>query len=303
MKKIFVLILVQFILSSCDKEEIVPDNEIVSESIPHAELGFELDKPNLILNELALGELNRNVKTVLQQSFDEFFSNPVEHFWEYEYQENTDRVTQMIYYKPHYSGCEKNIYKFEYNSNNYVSSVMSTRTNVCNEYVVINKFTFNYDDIGLLESIFMDGEAFVQENYFGYYPNGKIKEIYNDYRSSGVEPNFRVQKFYWDDNFENVTKIENIGQNNHYTFKYSYDKKTNPFKGLFISISEFMPHIGPAYLSKNNVVEMIRKNESNVHGEEFSYGYIFDYNGDNLVTYTDKIDPQTQAYTLYSVNE
>jgi hypothetical protein len=302
MKNISKFILVLFILSSCDKEENLPKNDLELEVLPHASLGFQLDKPDVILNEIATGELNRDIRTILQQSYDQYFANPVEHFWEFKYQSNSDRVEQMTYYKPHYSDCEKTVYNFDYNSDNYVSSAIATKTNVCNQYEFVSKFTFNYSDIGLLESIFMKNESFVQENYFGYYPNGKIKEIYNDYRSSGDEIYFRVQKFYWDEDFENVIMIENIGRSDYYTFTYDYDDKKNPFKGLFISVSEFMPHFGPAYLSRNNIVGMIRKNENNVHGSELKKEYTFDYNGEYLMSYTDRIKSESQVYTLYSIN-
>ena len=139
MKNIPKLVLVLFILSSCEKEEKLRKNELNSKNLTHVELGFMLDKPEIILNELATGKLNRAIRTILQQSFNRNIANPVEHFWEFEYLASSSQVIQMTYYQPHYSGCEKTVYNFEYNSDRYVSSVISTRTELSENYF------FDYD--------------------------------------------------------------------------------------------------------------------------------------------------------------
>lgn len=137
----------------------------------------------------------------------------------------------------------------------------------------------------------MDNDFFVEENYFAYYPNGKIKEIYNDHRGRGVEPSFRLQKFIYNDSFTNIIEVESIGKSTHYTYKYSYDNNTNPFKNVFITTSVFMPFIGPAYLSENNVIEIIEKNEDNIHNQEFIYPYYFEYsNHEHPIRYRDSKD-------------
>ena len=145
----------------------------------------------------------------------------------------------------------------------------------------------------------MDNESFVEENYFGYYPNGKVKEIYNNHMGRGDEVRFGHQKFEYDSSFRNVVKLEHTsGDNYHYTYKYSYDDKVNPFKDFFIAASVFMPFIGPAYLSENNVIEVIEKNEMNIHNQEFTTEFIFNYSSNNsLIEYY-----YADNERLYSVN-
>ncbi|MBC3847537.1 hypothetical protein H8K90_14160 [Winogradskyella echinorum] len=281
MKKTFtILILITFF--SCEKDDGFKSIEIDNSPLTHAELGFELDEPDIILNELSKGKLDKQINSILLVMYENTYRK-----WEFEYIDNSDILSKMIFYLPHYQGCEQNIYEFSYNENNLIDKVISTRENVCNEYEVIKTYTFNYNDNGLLKSVFMDNESFVEENYFGYYPNGKIKEIYSDHRGRGVEPSFGVQKFTYNDSFTNVIEVESIGASTHYTYKYFYDNNTNPYKDFFIASSVFMPFIGPAYLSENNVIEMIEKNENNIHNQEFSTEFIFNYsNSNSLINYS-----------------
>lgn len=58
MKKILSIIILTTLLS-CSKENEYNSIEIDNSPLEHAELGFELDEPNIILNELSKGELNR----------------------------------------------------------------------------------------------------------------------------------------------------------------------------------------------------------------------------------------------------
>ncbi|GAA0749228.1 hypothetical protein [Gaetbulibacter jejuensis] len=293
MKKTLTLIIL-IALFSCEKDDGYDSIEIDNSPLEHAELGFKLDEPNIILNELCKGELNRQIISILLVSYGNTYRK-----WEFEYVNNTDLLSKMTFYLPHYQGCEQNVYEFLYNENNLIDKVVSTRENVCNEYEVIKTYTFNYNDNGLLKSIFMDNDFFVEENYFGYYPNGKIKEIYNDHRGRGVEPSFGVQKFTYNDSFTNVIKVESIGTNTHYTYRYSYDNNINPFKNVFIATSVFMPFIGPAYLSENNVIEVIEKNENNIHNQEFTYPYFFEYsNNQHLFRYRDGEDD-----VVYYINQ
>ncbi|WP_299365401.1 hypothetical protein [Winogradskyella sp.] len=293
MKKILaIIILITFL--SCEKDDGNNSIEIDNSPLTHAELGFELDEPDVILNELSKGELKKHINSILLVSYGNAYRK-----WEFEYIENTDMLSKMVFYLPNYQGCEQNVYEFSYNENSLLDKVISTRENVCNEYEVIKIYTFNYNDNGLLKSIFMDNDFFVEENYFGYYPNGKIKEIYNDHRGRGVEPSFGVQKFTYNDSFTNVIEVESIGTSTHYTYKYFYDNNTNPFKDVFIGTSVFMPFIGPAYLSENNVIEMIEKNENNIHNQEFSTEFIFNYSSNNSLIDYSSLDNEI----IYTVNQ
>lgn len=275
MKKLLILF-VLFLVISCDKDDVL-NVENDNSALTHSELGFELDEPDIILNEIAKGELNESITSV----FLLMYGN-TEKKWEFEYVDNTDQISKMTFYLPHYQGCEKNVFQFHYNTHNLIDSITSVRKNFCLEFEDIRKYTFNYNDNGLLKSIFMDNESFVEENYFGYYPNGKIKEIYNSFRGRGDEQIFGVQKMKYNDSFTNVTEVEHkYGSNYHYTYKYLYDDEQNPFKDVFIAISVFMPTIGPANLSENNVIQMVEKNEKVINGFEFTTNFLFNYSANN----------------------
>ncbi len=300
--RIIIPILCFILICSCtiDKEQ---DDSLNEVRLEHFELGFELDEPDTILNDLAKGSLDRRIYAILKQSFDNF-PEPAERYWEFKYLPESDRVSEMIFYLPHYGNCEQTKYKFYYNSENLIDSVVLKRTNVCNEFEVDRLYTFNYNEKGLLKSIFMDNEYSLEQNYFGYYPNGKVKEIYNNYTNRGTwEPSFIVQKFYYDSNFKNVIKVEHIAPGNyyHYTYQYFYDSEENPFKDFFIAVSVFLPRIGPSYLSENNVIKMIKKSEINNSGYTFPYEYNFNFLDNTLNTYSDK-DEDKFPYIFYTVN-
>lgn len=275
MKKLLILF-VLFLLISCDKDDVL-NVENDNSALTHAELGFELDEPDIILNEIAKGELNESITSV----FLLMYGN-TERKWEFEYVDNTDQISKMTFYLPHYQACEKNVFQFHYNTQNLIDSITAIRKNFCLEFEDIRKYTFNYNENGLLKSIFMDNESFVEENYFGYYTNGKIKEIYNSFRGSGDEKKFGVQKMKYNDSFTNVTEVEHkSGTNYHYTYKYFYDEEQNPFKDVFVAVSVFMPFIGQAHLSENNVIKMVQKNENAVNGFEFTTNFSFNYSANN----------------------
>ena len=90
MKKILI-VTVLFILASCTKDDDV--TEIYNNTLAHAELGFELDEPNIILNELAFGKLDRNINSVLRQMFVNV-PEPSEKYWGFDYKINSDRISK-----------------------------------------------------------------------------------------------------------------------------------------------------------------------------------------------------------------
>lgn len=276
------------------------DFSYLEQDLEHYELGFELDEPDIILNDLAKGKIDRNIQAVLRQHHDEF-PDPMERYWEFHYLPNSDRVSEMIYYSVHYGHCEQSKYKFHYNGNNLIDSIAFERINVCGDFEVERLFTFNYNSEGVLKSVFMDSETSVEENYFAYYPNGRIKEIYNDYHHRGDSPGFGVQKFYYDSTFSNVIRHEKIGISSHYTYQYFYDDNENPYKDFYIAASVFLPVVGPAYLSENNVIKMIVKNENNVHGISNTNEYNFNITAAGLESYSDK-DVDKMPYIYFQVN-
>lgn len=52
---------------------------------------------------------------------------------------------------------------------------------------------------------------------------------------------------------------------------------------MFIATSVFMPYIGPAYLSENNVIKVLEKNENNIYNQEFWTEFVFNYSNVNLL--------------------
>lgn len=266
-------IFIVFLLVGCYNDDVNDLLESTNGSLTHAELGFELDEPNIILNEITKGELKNSINSILL-----VMHGNTEIKWEFEYIENTDLISKMTSYTPHYQSCEKDVFVFSYNYLNLIDKVISTRKNFCNEYEVIKTYTYNYNGNGLLKSIFMDSDYSVEENYFGYYPNGKIKEIYNNFRNKGSSVNFIKQKFQYDSLFKNVIRIDQTSDTNyHYIYEYSYDDNINPFKDVFIATSVLMPFIGPAYLSENNAKKMTITNGRviNAFGNttEFKFNY------------------------------
>ena len=276
--KHFLLIFFLLLLVGCNKNDINENNGTLN----HANLGFELAEPTIILNELANGELKNYINSILLVMYGN-----TERKWEFEYIGNTDIISKMTFYSPHYQFCEKNEFEFSYNSQNLIDKIISTRKNVCNDYKVIYIYTFNYNQKGLLKSIFMDNQSFTEENYFGYYPNGKIKEIYNSFRNRGDNITFGLQKFKYDSLFKNVTQIEHTyGSSYNYIYKYSYDSNINPFKGIFVAVSVFMPFIGPAYLSENNVTSENTKLGNIDSGLGITREFQFNYSTNtNLLNY------------------
>lgn len=292
MKKILI-ITVLFILISCEREnsEIF---EINSSPLSHAELGYELDEPNVILNELSQGEFDASITSILLLMYGN-----TERKWEFEYLDYTDKVSKMTFYLPHYQGCEKNIYQIQYNSENFIKKIISTRTNVCNEFVVVKTYTYQYNENGLLKSIFMDDEFTVQENYIGYYSNGKVKEIWSDSRGRGDVVDFGVSRYFYDQDFKNINKLERVSSSQNYTYTYQYDSNKNPFKNYFISLGVFMPYVGPAYLSENNVSSLTEKNNNNIYNQEFTYYYSFQYSNLNEL----ELFQDLEGERIYRVNQ
>lgn len=300
--RIIIVIICFVLICSCTLEK-EQDESLNKVKFEHFDLGFELEEPDTILNDLAKGSFDRRIQAIIKQSFDNF-PEPAERYWEFKYLSESDRVSEMTFYLPHYGHCEQTKYKFYYNSEKFIDSVVLKRTNVCNQFEVDRLYTFNYNENGLLKSIFMDSEYSLEQNYFGYYPNGKVKEIYNAYTNRGTwEPSFNVQKFYYDLTFKNVIKVEHIGQGKYfnYSYQYFYDSEENPFKDFFIAVSVFMPRIGPSYLSENNVIKKMVASENTNTGYTLSYEYNFNFSDNLLKTYSDK-DEEKFPYIIYTVN-
>lgn len=283
MKKILLFLLVALV--SCDKEDEFNAPSSNGTELNHAPLGFELEEPTSILNELCKGNLDNSIHSIFLVMYGNTHRK-----WEFEYLENSDIIDKMTFYLPHYQGCEQNVYQFEYNDSQNIKSVVSTRTNVCLDFVAVKNYTFNYNANGLLKSIFMRSPFTAQEYYIGYYPSGKVKEIWWDSRNLGQDGpiDFSVNKYFYDSDEKNIIRIEQEETDNIHIYRYEYDNKPNPYKGFFIAFGIFMPYVGPAYLSENNVISITEHRFSTRNNNQFTFPHEFEYSPTNtLIRYRD----------------
>lgn len=293
----FQILLTSFILglslSSCHRERIV-EEPYLSGPIEPAGLGFELEEPQTILPDFTNGQLAESMTGVLRSN-----SNATQLKWDIFIDPVTQKLSQIKFYKPHYQVCEENVFDYYYNDNGSIDHIISTRDNSCLEFVSIRRYDYTYNHDGLLKSMIMTNESFLEENYFEYYPNGRIKNIYSDFRSAGFEVEFLKRTFYYDDDYNNVVKEVAFREGDvHYTYDYSYDDQINPFKGLFIANSVQMPFIGAGFLSENNVISVTSKNERNIHNQSPTTDYLYLYNN-NQQLYDYRKRDQTSIYTVY----
>lgn len=288
-RKIILSVLVLFILWSCSKE----NDTIEDGKLKHVTLGFELDEPNIILNEFANGKLDRDIKSVLKEMFDEF-PEPAVRYWEFDYLPDSDQVSEMRFFQT----SEITTYKFYYNTKREIDSIVSNMLRPNSKKL----YTFNYNTAGVLKSVFMDSEYSIEENYFGYYPNGKIKEIYNSFRGNGSSVEFSKQVFYYDSTFKNVIKLDHTTSSPYnYSYEYIYDNHTNPYKGFLVAASVILPNIGrPANLSENNILQITKIWLDSP--KEVKYNYVFNYEDNRLVSYSDE-DTSRIPFILYSINK
>lgn len=300
--KNFLSILLFLALLSCNKQETLVENQ--TEVLTHAELGFPLEEPVIILNELAQGTVDRNIHTIRKQNASS------EDVWEFEYLPNSDRVAKMTYYETHYQ-CQQTVLDVTYNADNLIASIQSVRKNECQEYKELETYVYNYNQNGVLKSIFRnsrmasnpDKDLELEQNYFSYYPNGKVKTIYNNVQRQGLQPRFGEQHFYYDREYNNVTKVEHkIEPSYHHVYEYTYDNKENPYKGFFVAVSLYLPHIGHAYLSTNNAVKIMENNVHNLNNQGHTYQYFFNYSANNQLDSYSNENNTPRPYALYKVN-
>jgi hypothetical protein len=247
MKKIFTLIIFSLLALSCDK-----DNDDANQSQwpnlhgLHAAEPGGLEKPDVILNEFATGIVHSDrIKKVTRYTY-----NNVNSTYNFSYVGQTNRIDEIQWVQNHYA-CEVTHQKYYYNADNTIDKIISTRVNPCffESYVFV--FSYNYDD-GVLESIYMDNGSFIGETYFSYYPDGKIKKLYNSFRpkSDPYFYGFLETNYIYDSNgnLTSLTSTDDIAETS-----YVHDSTTNPFKGLYTF--HYMPRLGgsTAVFSENNL--------------------------------------------------
>jgi len=261
MEKFFILglIILSLLSFSCnndDKGINFPPTAAPLTEIPEP---VGLNMPEIIQNDLAKGTFNNGIiKSVYCQTY-----NWVEKLWEFEIDEN-QRI-KTIHYDRLTTGCEITTYHYTYTAQGLIDSVVYIRENYCNDFT--SKWVYKYNYVqGALKNIsgkgyFTDDTTVdklisFSENYFSYYPNGTISDIYS-HNWQNYETSFdgyRKISLKYDSN-DNV--IECITPELRLT--YEYDTALNPYKGIFVMMKELatLPHfayecyIAPGYLSNN----------------------------------------------------
>lgn len=146
----------------------------------------KLNRPDVILNELAKGDFHNGIIT----SIDLVIPASPPRQWLFEAVASTNKIHKMVLLNPYYT-CEDTKFTFIYNKKKLIEEIISVRENSCLDFVNKWIYTYNYEE-GLLVSITgrnyftsagIAGENyFVCDNYFSYYPNGKIATIYSTFR-------------------------------------------------------------------------------------------------------------------------
>jgi hypothetical protein len=254
MKNLLPFILFALIFSSCDKDEdinqlLIPDPQN-NVSLP------ELNNPDIILNDLATGEIDSRILNVRLEGDYQVPWN-----LDFEYLEGSSKIHKMISTNPNYY-CETTTIDYSYRSDGYINKIALETINTCLEFVVNKVFHYNYEN-GILKSITMDNESFIENTYFSYNPDGTVEKKYIDLRpkSDPVFPGYYVTKYEYDSNKNVVSLIQESPFTNGYDqkFTFTYDNFTNPFKGFFLSQSMRKPSLGviasagPFFLSQNNI--------------------------------------------------
>lgn len=285
-KRLLLIVISCMLLFSCKKEQRIEAPPLYGQKPEHVPLGFELDEPDVILKDFATGQLNADIESVVK-SWQINSIRPSRHQWLFQHVQDSKKISHMSYFQPHYVHCEIENFTFIYNAKGDLDSIIKIYDDYCIPFSIKYVYTYNYNEKGLLKSIFMDCESYVEENYIGYYPNGKVKEIYHDFRGSGVDADFNVQKFYYDPTFSNVVRVERRDSHGSETTLYTYDTSKNPFKGFFISVSTPLPNIGPAYLSENNIKSKYYVNNNNTNGVSYMTNYIYNYVDGKLKSFSE----------------
>ncbi|MFC6997790.1 hypothetical protein [Rufibacter roseus] len=157
-------------------------------------------------------------------------------------------------------------------------------------------YKYNYEE-GLLVGITgisylnsptaKDETYYVVDNYFSYYPNGKVKDIYSNFRSAfhTWEYGFQRISFVYDDrgNIKEVWRQEYPDEQYFEKYTLEYDENLNPLKGFYVvsSVQSSLPGVGyaaalgPRFLSKNCVVSIKTERVNNSRPPFLEY---FDHN-------------------------
>ncbi|GGK64086.1 hypothetical protein ACD591_01140 [Rufibacter glacialis] len=231
----------------------------------------KLERPEVILNELAKGEFHNGTISAIHLRIP---GSPPRQ-WVFEPDADRSKMRKVTRINPYYT-CEETQYTYRYHPGGLIDEIVSVRDD-CKQYTVTWVYKYNYEQ-GLLVSITgksfynsataKDETYYVVDNFFSYYPNGKVKDIYSSFRSAyhTWEYGFQRRTFAYDER-GNITEVwvqEQTQADYHDKYTLEYDGNPNPLKGFFIVSSVqseipgvgFAPALGPRALSNNCVVSI-----------------------------------------------
>jgi hypothetical protein len=258
MKKLLLLLLATSLFIACDKAD-----DLIMIQAPQSIIPVpELHNPDVILNDIATGKISG--PKMARIYFENYNDTPYRIYIEY-VGDDTDRIKKLTYINPNYT-CEVTTLTFTYRiADEFIDKVALNTVNTCLEYEVNKIFNYNYEH-GVLKSIKMDNDAFFENVYFSYNPDGTVAILYRDSRPKSDPTFYGYQKFiYTYDANKNVTSyVREDFSSNQYDQKYTftYDNTTNPFRGFYISSSVRKPSLGfsssagPFFLSRNNIASV-----------------------------------------------
>lgn len=297
MKKIILInILFLFLISCCKEDENIQTNLVVNAPLP------ELKNPDVILNDIGKGEIiGSKITSIYYQNY-----NSTPYNINFEYLNNTNKIKKLNYVNPNYL-CETTTLNYFYRNDNYIDKIVLKTINTCLEYEVNKTFNYNYEN-GVLKSIKMDNVSLIENIYFSYNPNGTVSEMYIDSRPKSETNIYGYQKFSYEyDINKNVTsfKQEDFSTNQYdHKYTFTYDNKTNPFKGFFITLSARRPSLGftsgagPFFLSENNITS-IKEEYINITASPIFEYFDLNFQNNNLIDYGN--DSNNQYWFRYYV--
>lgn len=250
--KSYVICFATLFLTSCNKD----DNQPTESNLNEIYESLDLKNPNIILNEIATGEVKPfKIKDI--QSVNNLGVPPNRYY--FEYIPNSNKIYKLVTYNN--NQCRRETSTLFYNFLNYISKVETLTEDFCSQEEFTTIYNYNYVN-GVLKSVISNNTSFIFEKYFSYYIDGKISIIYSVVKpKSDTTPNRTFMKTYLTYDINGNVKTMDGDQNDQYNIKttFEYDNKPNPLKGLYINNIFLSPIERLGILSENNIISI--KNE------------------------------------------
>ena len=287
--KIHIICLITLVLFSCDKDVEKNQISVLTTDLTEIYQSLDLRDPDIILNEIAIGEAPFRISNILSENN---VNVPPNRYF-FEYFPNSNKFSKLITYNN--NQCREETSTIFYNSSNFIAKVETLTKDFCVPYEFTTIYNYNYSE-GVLKSVISNNTSFIYENYFSYYPNGKISIIYSVVKpKSDTTPSRTFIKSYltYDAN-GNVQTLDG-DHNDPYNIKttFEYDDKINSLKGFYINNIFLSPIERIGILSENNITSI--KNEytnypdttPRISNVQYTYvnNKVINYSFDNNVTY------------------